>query len=249
MSRTFQLTSAGSSVLSVDFYPSIELDKNRQYGLGLVGFHTYHAIKNITDINNIIGFEVGHKIIHTIAVPPGAYEIDEINKHIQRSLWKIVNPGSKPQKPEDVEELFNLVANNNTLKCEITSKYTIRFNYDRSMAGVLGFNNTIYVANRTHESPNPVNITTFNLLRLDCNIIGGSYINGEESHTLFYFNVDVEPGYKIVKEPHNIIYLPVTPAGRQYVDNITLRIVNEKGELIDFGQETINIIVELKELN
>lgn len=254
MSRTFQLTSAGSSILSDNFYPPIELDVNKRYGLGLIGFYTYHSIKNVTNRNNVIPFQIeqddGRTSIVDIVIPPGAYELEDINKYIQRALWKKVHPNDKLQKEEDLNDLFHLVANNNTLKCEITSKYAIRFDSTlNSIAGLLGFNDTMYMTADTIESPNPVSINNYNLLRLDCNIVGDSYINGKSAHSLYYFDIDVEPGFKIVKEPHNIIYLPITPIGRQYIDNITICVVNENGDLIDFGQEIINIIVELKILD
>lgn len=254
MSTTFQLTSTGSSVLSANFYPPIELDIKKQYGLGLIGFYSYHSIKNISEKNNVIGLEVispndGRRVLKEIFIPPGAYEIDEINRCIQTYLWKIINPDIKPEKQSEVDDLFNLVANNNTLKCEIKSSFVVRFDGANSLGALLGFDNAMYPAFVTNESTMPVNIMNFGLIRLDCNIISGSFINGKEAHTLFSFNLDVEPGYKLVKEPHNIIYLPVIPPGRQYIDNITIQVVADSGALIDFGGETINIIVELKAIN
>lgn len=272
MSRTFHLSSIASSILSNDFFPPIELDVNKQYGLGLIAFYAYHSIKNITSKNNIICLEVvdpekfwadvvqrekswaeegsAPKKIN-VRVAPGAYEIDEINKFVQKAIYDYLYPDTKTILNQgELDDMFKLSANNNTLKCEISSKFIINFDCDNSIASLLGFGNSKCPPRpQAYVSTRPINIMNLHLVQLDCNIISGSYINGKEAHTLFSFDIDVEPGYKLTKEPHNIIYLPVIPAGRQYLDNITIRVVDDNGELIDFGEETINITLELKEIN
>lgn len=296
MSTTFHLTSDASSILSNDFFPPIELNVNKQYGLGLIGFYAYHSIKNIGLKNNTICLEIKdqdkfwayvmergkiwsefemmdrnkflEKMVEReirwaestsssdlgldsikIHMPPGAYEIDEINKHIQEDLWNYLYPDIKVVNQQLIDDFFKMTANNNTLKCEIKSKFIVNFGCGNSLADLVGFANEKYQPSLKIESTMPINIMNFGLIRLDCNIIAGSYINGKEAHTIFSFDIDVEPGYKLTKEPHNIMYLPVTPSGRQYIDNITIRIVDDNGELLDFGGETINIILELKEIN
>lgn len=114
----------------------------------------------------------------------------------------------------------------------------------------MGFNFDKFQPNQIHESSQPINITTVRLIRLDCNIISGSYINNDESHIIFSFDIDVEPGFNLTKEPHKIIYMPISPEGRQLIHNITVRILDHKNNLIDFGSaEEIVIILELKKIS
>lgn len=66
------------------------------------------------------------------------------------------------------------------------------------------------------------------------------------AHTLFSFDIDVKPEYKLTKKPHNINYLPVVSSGQQYLDNITIRVVDDNGGPIDFGGETINMKLDIQ---
>lgn len=247
MSRTFTL-SGQSSVLSSDYYPPLDLDTNSRYGLGLHGFYSYNSILNVDEKNNIIGFKIKNKSPSTfIQLPPGAYEVDEMNRTIQNILESIIKHNSKDNSFV-IDKYFTLRANNNTLKCEILSKYDIDFSNEYSLASIVGFERKIYPANILHESTLPVDIMKVRIIRVDCNITSGAYVNGEEAHTLYEFDIDVEPGFKLSKEPQNIIYMPVTPEGRQFIHNITLRILDDNGSLVDFRGEKIIVKLELKKL-
>lgn len=250
MSRTFELSDAGSSILKADYYPPIELDPAKNYGLGLVGFYGCNSINNISEKNNSIGFYYepsGGSVPQrfTLQVPPGAYEIEEINSSLRRQLyWKLHSVVGT----NNLDDIFTLQSNNNTLKCEIYSLLEVDFAVENSIGPLLGFNKDKYAAGRTHESTNLVDIVPVRLIRLECNVVSGSYINNSEQHSIFTFDIDVEPGFRLTKEPHNIIYLPISPQGRRSIDNITVSIVSEKGELINFGPEATYLILELKEL-
>lgn len=248
MSLTFTL-SDHSSVLSANFFPPIELARGTHYGLGLLGFYSYNSIFNIDEKNNSFSYrnnvdsKIKGRILHC-RIPPGAYEIDEIHKAILFSMKSNENNGQMI----DEENIFSLRANNNTLKCEIYSKYEIMFEEENSIGKLLGFHATYLQPNKVHESTLPVDIMKVRIIRVDCNIVSGAYLNSEQVHTLFEFDIDVEPGYKLSKEPKNIIYMSVTPAGRQFIDNITLRILDDNGDLIDFRGEKIIVKLELKNI-
>lgn len=245
MSHTFTI-SGYSSVLSADFYPPIELDSTANYGLGLLGFYSYNSIFNVDEKNNQFSYKTSSRadpILHCL--PPGAYEIDEIHTAMLRALK---SDKSRVGGQEDDEELFSLRANNNTLKCEIQSKYEIDFTQEKSIGRLLGFEAVRLQPNKMHQSTQPIDIMKVRIIRVDCNIIYGAYLNGEKAHTLFEFDIDVEPGYKLSKEPQNIIYMPVRLAAHQFIDNITLRILDDSGDLINFQGEKIIVKLELKKL-
>lgn len=239
MSYTFTLTSRLSE-LSVNFYPPIELDGGSRHGLGLIGFYSYNSIFNVDETNNIFRYRVSAKdTFSTVHIPLGAYEIDEI----YAAMLKAMNIDGK-----NYAQIFTLRANNNTLKCEILSKYEIDFRQSNSIGSLLGFERINLKPNKNYESTLPVDIMKVRMIRVDCNIICGAYLNAEQSHTLFEFDIDVEPGYKLTKEPPNIIYLPVRSEKRQLIDNITLRILDDNGDLIDFRGEKIIVRLELKKV-
>jgi len=293
MSCTFTL-SGHSSILSVNFFPTIELDKHSQYGVGLLGFYSYNSIFNVDESNNMIGlriangskipsFKGNHGVYESIneinmqdgsnkvfvlrltnesdityfGIDHGAYEIDEINKEIQKNIRVLThkdavnyheNHEGEHFGERNEDHLFSLHPNNNTLKCELKSAYEVDFTLNTSLASLLGYDRKRLAANIMHVSTKPVNIMKVRMIRVECNITSGAYINTQESHTLFEFDIDVTPGYKLTKEPQHIIYLPVKPEGRQFIDNITLRIVDDNGELVNFQGEKVIVKLELKKL-
>jgi hypothetical protein len=245
MSRTFTL-SGYSSVLSANFYPPVELDVNSSYGIGLLGFYAYNSIFNVDESNNKIVLHLApDQKGFPLIIPPGTYEIDEINKAIQEQLKLAFSY----DKTKDINEIFTLRANNNTLKCELISIFDIDFSHENSLHTILGFEPKRLLGKVKHESSLPVDIMKVRLVCIDCNLVSGAYVNGKEVHTLFEFDIDVEPGHKLSKEPQNVIYYDVKPEGRQFLDSIVLKILDDKGNIIDFRGEQIIVKVELRKLS
>jgi len=88
-----------------------------------------------------------------------------------------------------------------------------------------------------------IDITKINNICVQCNIINGTYIISEIAHTLHQFALVVSPGYKITEVPQNVIYLPVNT---KQTHSITLKIVDQDGNLINFRGERITISLHLK---
>ena len=53
-------------------------------------------------------------------------------------------------------------------------------------------------------------ILTINSILVNIEIISGSYVNGTPQHTIYSFFPNVSPGYKIIENPHNLLYLSIT---------------------------------------
>lgn len=119
----------------------------------------------------------------------------------------------------------------------------VHFDRANSIGSILGFTKRKLVAGLKHESDIPVNILKVNSVRIECNITSNSYINSERSHTIHEFYPNVAPGYKIIELPNTIIYLPVTVPS---IDNITIKIVDQNGDLVNFRGENISIRLHLK---
>ena len=241
MSQTFTLQGV-KSTLSVNYYPPVELEPDRQYCLGLIGFHTYNSIPNIEEgVND--KFVFGE---YTTSISTGSYEIRDIESYLQRKIAEELKLSSKEE--EEASEILSLKPNNNTLKCEIKCKYDIDFSPQKGTVGkLLGFSGEeILKANTLHTSDLPVQIIKVASVRVECNIITGAYYDNRLSHTLFEFSPAVDPGFAINIEPRNILYLPVN--ARHSIDNITLRILDQEGDLVNFRGENIVIRLELKVL-
>ena len=135
MSMTVSLTGT-SSVLSLDFYPPIELNPKLSYCIGLIGFNTFNAIPNIEEnVNDKFYYEevADPSKRLKIIIPEGAYEISDIEEYLQNQL-KSHAPSNTPR-----EQVLSLKPNTNTLKTEIYSEYfNICFNQEHSLRQLLG---------------------------------------------------------------------------------------------------------------
>lgn len=235
-SYTVTFTGNSSTLRSV-LFPALRLQKGKLWEAALLDLTTYNSIPNITEnVNNKIHYyksknKKGELInMEEIAVPTGSYEIDDINEMMQEKMGK---------------ENILIKGNNNTLKTEVTSKYYIDFTQPQSIGDVLGFPKTTPVLqpNVTHTGDNTVSIVKVNTINIMCNIIHGSYKNGENSHILHTFYPSVPPGFKIIEKPNNLVYLPLNTS---YVSDIVLNILDQNGNPVDFRNEVITVRIHLK---
>lgn len=220
--------SGNSSILSENFFPPIELMGS--YVCGLINFTTFNSIPNI-DINNNL-FHIGD---HIIEIPIGSYELEDIATYLKSTIQEL-----------DPNANFLISANNNTLRTELTSSLSVDFSHPRSIGKLLGFNPCKIIPNDGSEktlSNLPINITNLNTIRVECNIATGSYINNMSAHTIHEFSPDVPPGYKIIETPTNVIYFPINT---RQINNLTIKVVDQEGELINFRGEKITLRLHFK---
>lgn len=218
--------SNSSSVLSVNIFPPIELDSNYEYECGLINFQAFHSIPNITESMNRIC--VGEK---EIVIPTGTYEVDSLNDFIKKRL--------------DKNTTFNLSSNKKTLHAELTSSLPIDFTKAKTIAPLLGFKSKKLPVNELHISDNPVDIFKIHTVRIECDIIKNSYFNNRKTNTIHEFYPQVDPGYKIVERPRNVIYFPIV---RHTIDSITLSILDQNNQPIDFRGENITARIHIKRI-
>lgn len=235
MSSTFTLQGK-TSVLSEDYYPPIELKKDTNYGLALIGLYTYNTIPNVVEGNNKFYYDDDDKVI---TIPVGSYEINNIEEYINDVLKKDGNS-------DKTEKAISLKANNNTLQCEINSKFRVNFKHADSIGVMLGFSPKILTANDDHKSDLPVQIIKVVTIRVECSITTAAYHNAQLSHTIYEFSPQVEPGFRIIVEPQHVIYLPINK--RNFIDNITITLLDQDGRVVNFRDEHIVVRLELKEL-
>lgn len=217
--------SGKSSILSWNLEEPLELDENVDYGIGLINLETYHSFPNIIEgENNKLYIDNDE-----ISFPTGTYELSDINEYIQKHL--------------DSQDVFEVYPNYNTLKCHLKSNREVDFSKKGTFASLLGFEEKKLLANEMHTSENSVNIMKTNAICVDCNIATGSYDNGKSGHLIYSFFPLVPVGAKIVETPQNIIYLPISV---RTIRNISLKIVDQDGELVNLRGETVTVTLHLK---
>lgn len=168
-----------------------------------------------------------------IEIPTGSYELDHLAQYLRK---RVEQAGGK----------LALYANNSTLQCELFCNQPVDFSKSNTIGPLLGFrDDQVLEAYKTHVSQLPANILKVNVIRVECNIITGSYLNNQPSHTIHEFSPRVPPGYKIIEVPQHVIYFPITVKS---IQRINLSIVDQHSQLINFRGETITIRLHIKKV-
>lgn len=226
--------SSKNSEFKTHLYPQIQLDQKGTHELALIGLDMYNSIPNIDHTNNIFRYEY-QNTLYNIELPIGSYEIDDINDYIQKKVSETLP-----------ENLFEIRANYNTLKCIIDIKVPdlkIHFRYPTSLKDVLGFQPIMIEGIAEHEGINTVNILKVNSILVNCNIIQGSYLNNSQRPILYNFFPNVPPGYKIVEKPNAIVYLPVT---QNVIDDIKIWLTDQDRNPLNLRGEVVTIRLHLR---
>lgn len=216
--------------------PPILLDDSDEYAIALLNFETYNTIPNIDHTNN--KFYLANDPQHAVTeIPEGCYEIDDINDYLQGHLQRI-------------GVSLSIRGDNTTLKTRIKSSELVDFSPMDSIARILGFKNR-RLTTLEETSDHPADIFKVNTISIVCNLVSGSYVSENESekaregHIIHQLFPNVPPGFKIVENPTNLIYLPINS---RIIDYIALHILDQDGNLVNFRGERITVRLHLKKV-
>ena len=163
-----------------------------------------------------------------IELPPGVYELVDINRIMKQKL-----------SDSDFEFEFNIEADTISMKSVLTTSNPIYFN--SKLNELLGFTDTNYIEG-THISEKPVMITTTDKVHLKCDCVDGSIVNGIREQILFSFNLSAPPGYKIIKEPNIILYKKIN---KTRLDSIQFFLEDNNHNPVDFNSETLTFTIQI----
>lgn len=219
------------------FIPPIYL--NGQHEMCMISLQTYNSIPNVTSYNNAFRY-YSHKKPHpdwvNVIIPDGTYDIHDLEEFISKQI----------RRNEGDEVVFSLKGNSNTMKVEMYTTVDVDFSDEASIGSLLGFQRTIYLKDDMHISENIVDINRTSAIDIMCNIVDGSYRNGEPSHILYHFYPNVPPGFKIIEVPDDKIYMPVNT---NVLSSIIIRAVDQAGRPIELRGEELTLYLRLRRKN
>ena len=234
---SFLLTLTGKgSRLEKTFDPEISIEKGCHYEIAFASLETYFSIPNIDASNNTFKIQKGDEEEQEVVIPLGCYGLLDLNKEVGRQL-----------KAKNLAKAVEFKANYNTFKCIMLLQegHTVTFT-ERSLRSVLGFNVKSYTATgiaKRFESEHTVQILTVNSILVHCNLVGGSYLNGEMVPVIHSFYPVVDPGEKIVERPVEYIYLPVSS---DVIHHMTVWLTDQDQELLNLREENLTIKFHLR---
>ena len=216
---------------------------NKQFEIAVTLLTGYNGIFNVANLNNKIffkkSFNDGDHI--QIIIPPGAYEIENLNIEIKRI---IIDQGhySENNYPFIIKHNFS------TLGSIIETSQTgpiISFVMEDSIKNLLGFGETIY--NEYNLSPNPVDILSFDNVFIGCDIAQGMICKGERSGIIHKFTMTVDSGYKFVERFAGGVswYMMET---KDFISSISFKLKNENGNLVSFNGQSNTFRLYIKEV-
>ena len=174
----------------------IKLNSDRHFKAGLRYFSVYNRIVNTDNSNNVFHYNSGSGW-KDISILPGAYEVKQIDTEIKRLIKD--------------NEAFNIIARPEINRLGINilkGRFKVDRNREHSITNFFGFsNNADPLAKGYHLAESSAVISNVHTIDLECNIIQGGIIKGEEKQIIYdILSFTVPIGFKIIEQPHNINY-------------------------------------------
>ena len=218
---------------------------NKQFKMGVTFLTGYNGIFNVTSKNNNYYFiksitdEDGY--IKTTK-PPSAYEIESLNNEIKRIIID-------KEHYTEANYPFSIKPNFSTLGSIIeisTQGPVITFIPDDSIGNSLGFNKTT-IFEEYNLSLNPVDILSFDIIFIECDIAQGMISKGKRSGIIHNFTMDVDPGYKYIEKFRGGIQWYMMES-KDIISSICFKLKNENDQIVSFNGQSINFRISMKEI-
>ena len=92
-----------------------------------------------------------------------------------------------------------------------------------------------------YTSDKILNLNTTNKIRLKCDVIDGSVVDGIRQHILYNFVLDKKPGYKIFSEPETLHYKKIN---KSVLNTITFYLEDNNNKEVNFNGETLTFTLQ-----
>ena len=218
---------------------------NKQFKIAVTFLTVYNGTFIVTNSNNKFYFveSITDKVgFVQITIPPGAYEIENLNNEIKR----IIND---EELYTEVDYPFLIKPKFSTLGSiiEISNQGPVHTIVpDDSMRGLLRFNKTA-IYEEYNFSPNPVDFLNFDNFFFGCENSLGRIFRGKRSGVLRILTMDVDPGYKYVEKFRGGVqwYMMET---KDFISSMSFKLKNENKELVSFNGQSLTFRLSIKEV-
>ena len=140
---------------------------------------------------------------------------------------------------KDLGLSLKIKADKKSMKTILETSHELIFN--SNLNKLFGFTKKQYSPGY-HISEKVINIMSVDKVHLKTDCIDGSVLNGIRESILFSFSLSARPGYKIFKEPSQILFKKVN---KDKIGQITFYLEDDDGFPVDFQGETITFTVLL----
>ena len=243
------IVSGNSTKFNTSFDSPIRLNPDSKYEIALVNLETWYSFPNLDSTNNVLRYSNDAGVTwHDVRIPEGSYELKDLNDEIIQQMRMKKHYNELSNKP-----YISIVANVNTLRTEmeILDNYKVDFRIPNSFNRILGFKNKVYHTGGptggagVNSSENIVDILPVNSIFITLDLINGSYVNGVKKNVIYSFFPEVEPGFKIVESPRNLVYLPVN---KSEISSIEVSMTDQDGKLLNLCGEKLTIRLHIREI-
>ena len=194
--------------------------------------HKFHFMKSIPDKDGYI----------QITIPHGVYEIESLNNEPKRIIIDEEHH-TKSDYPFTIKPKFPTLGSIIEIS---TQGRVIIFVPDDSIRDLLEFDKiTIY--EEDNLSPNPVDIMSFDLIFLECDIAQGMIFKGRRSSIRFNWTMTIDPGYKYVERFHGGVSWYMMES-KDIISTNCFKLKNENNELVSFDGPSITFRLSIKKL-
>lgn len=231
----FASLSGDSASLTSHFLPELQLDNSCSYSCALIECHYAIGWNIVEGENNSIYY--AHRIStwtdqvnFSVRIPSGYYTFNQLSAYIENASSE---HGHTLRLKLDKTTMKTTIMTGDVKIC-----IEVRPEHTDGLAPSLGFENGFYCKMEEYSSANAANLWNFTTIRLDCDLISGSYHNGNITHAIYeldlseidYDSID-KVGYKIVMRPTHPIYLPIN---RHRINSINITAFDLTGERLKF---------------
>lgn len=234
--------SGDNSSLSTNFGEQFEFDDRFDYSCCLLDF-SIQIPSNLTAVvdnsNKTLTYKYNsmHMGFHnTIELTTGTHTLEEIAKDLEKKF---------KANDHNIKIWFD----ESTMKYNIEPNSNIEINFRdyKDVGAIFGFEPRIIQYGRGTEADHRMGkFKDVSRIRVDCDLVFGSFYDGVCTHTIHDFYPDKITNYKLTEQPKHLIYLPVV---KRIIKSINVTIADQNGNPINFATGTrINCRFNIKKL-